>query len=299
MEMRQQEIADATPKPSSAKRKASGSSPNHPLLNTTADPNVLRPLPNPSKRLASTIEVEDGIEYQHTYKRARIEGKAIAIEDGQVLGSDCGLDARRSVSPWPSIDEVQSQPEDSSEALRQRRLYAEVEEAAQRWEKQRDLQCEAYRRFRLQRLPSPAPSDADDDDFPCDSDADEFGCTPLMLGLDNDDPRVEEVFGLAYTQKLERRKLRKPSRRPTVPASPDEPFCIQHPLSSADEPNQGSTLKINDITSSREGSPSFKTPATITQPDRPSSSRITRQSLRRNTVFYELDHRAQAQVAKS
>ncbi|KAI0460690.1 hypothetical protein F5B21DRAFT_498626 [Xylaria acuta] len=248
--MRWQEIANATPESSSAKRKDSGSSSSHPPLDATSDSDVPHPLPSPSKRPASTVEVEDGTEYQHTHKRARTEGKATAIEHGQVLGSDCISDARRSVSRWLGVDEVQSQQEDPSEVLRQRRLY-------------------------------------------------EFGYTPLMLGMDNDDPKVEEVFGLAYTQKLERRKLRKPSRRPAVQAGPNGPFRIQHPLSSADDPNWDSTLEIDDKSSFGAGYFSFKTSTTITRPGRPSSLRITRQSLRRNTVFYELDRRAQARVAKS
>ncbi|KAI1158345.1 hypothetical protein F5B18DRAFT_656730 [Nemania serpens] len=273
--MRWQEIANATPEPSSAKRKASGSSSSHPLLDATADSDVPRPLPSPSKRPVSTIEVqaEDATEHQHTHKRARTEGEATATEDGEVRGSDCSSDTRRSISPWPGIDEIESQQEDPSE-------------------------CEAYRRFRLQRLPSPAPSDADGDDFPPDLDADEFSYTPLMLSLDNDDPRVEEVFGLAYTQKLERLKLRNPSHRPAAQAGPGGPCLIQHPP-WADDPNQDSTPEIDDKSSFGAEYFSSKTSTTITRPGRPSSLRITRQSLRRNTVFYELDRRAQARVAKS
>ncbi|KAI0469567.1 hypothetical protein F4859DRAFT_487064 [Xylaria cf. heliscus] len=256
-------MANATPElsSSSARRKNSGSSLSHLPLDLTAD---------------STIE------------------------HGEVSGSDCIPDTRRSVSPWPGLDEVQPQQEDPAEVLRQQKVYREIAEEVHRWKKQRDLRCEAYRKFRLQRFPSPAPSNADgDDDFPYDSDADEFGYTPIMLGLENDDPRVEEVFGLAYAQKLERRKLRKPSRRPVVEAGPDGPSYIQYLLSSADDPDQDSTVGIDDKSSFGAGHFSFKTSTTITLPVRHSSLRITRQNLQRNTVFYELDHRAQARVVKS
>ncbi|KAI1736666.1 hypothetical protein F4680DRAFT_253639 [Xylaria scruposa] len=275
--MREQEIANATPKPSSTKRKASGSSSSHPLLDATADLDMPHLLPSPSKRSASTIEVEDRTEHQHTRKRARKEGTETSIEHGQILGSDCSSDAG---SIYPTYEAGSQQEdlqntceisgtegtetaikhgqvlgsdcssdagstypmrerkqEDPSEILRQQKSFEEIREAIRRWEKQRDLQCEAYRRFRLQRLLSPAPSDADDaddDNFPLDSD--EFGHTPFLLGLDNDDPRVEEVFGLAYAQKLERRGLRKPSRRPTVQDRPDSPDRIQTPPSSVDDP---------------------------------------------------------------
>ncbi|GAP89018.1 hypothetical protein SAMD00023353_3401000 [Rosellinia necatrix] len=300
--MRGQEIANATLESSSAKGKAPGSSSSHALSYPTAESNAPPPPRSSSKRPASSVETEDGTEHQHTRKRARTEGKITAIEHGQALGSDYILDVRRSrsVSPWPGIDEVQPQQEDLPELLRQRRLCEKVKEAVHRWEKQRDLQCEAYRRFRLQRLPSPAPSDGDDDDdLPSDSDADEFGYTPPMLGLDNNDPKVEEVFGLAYTRKLERRKLRKPSHRSAAQTGPGGPFRTQHSLSSADDPSRGSTLEINDEFSLATRYFSFKTSTTIRRPSRPSSLRITRQSRRWNTVFYELDRRAQTRIAKS
>lgn len=293
----------ATPAPSSTKRRTRGSSPIRPRQDATPESDVPRSRPVPSKRRASTIETEGDTEYRRPHKRARAEAKATAIEHDHISSSDSDLRFRRSLSPWPMIDEVQSQQEDLSvedaaEARRQQRLYEEVDEAVRRWEKQRDRQCEAYRRFRLQRLPSPC-SDVDDDDFPPDSDADEFGYTPHMLGLDHDDPRVEEVFGLSYTRKLERRKLRKPSRRPVVQASPDSPFRIQHRLSSAGNPNRDSTRGIINESSSQARRLSHEAPTTTTRPGRPSSSRITRQSRQLNTVFYELDHRTQARVTNS
>ncbi|KAI1112633.1 hypothetical protein F5Y14DRAFT_254760 [Nemania sp. NC0429] len=297
--MRRQGIANATPNHPNAKRKAVASSPSSPLSDAAPDSDVPRPLPNPSKRPVSTIEAEDGTEYQHPRKRARTEGKATTIEGRQVLDSDCIPDARRSVSPWPGIDEAPSQPVDPSEALRHRRLCEEVDGAISRWEKQRDRQCEAYRLFRLQRLPSPAPSDDDDDDdFPHDSDADEFGYTPLMLGLDNDDPRVEEVFGLAYTRKLEMRGLRKPSRRPAVHASPDGPLRIRRPLSTVDGPRDDWTFDIDHTSTFRARRPPSKASRKIIGPSRNSSPRITRQSVQRKAVFYELDRRTRARVVK-
>ncbi|TRX93338.1 hypothetical protein FHL15_005917 [Xylaria flabelliformis] len=309
--MRKQEIANATSKLSSAKRKASRSSSSYPLLDATAESDVPHPPPSSSKRPASTVEVEDETEHQHTRKRARTGSKAKTIEHGRVLGSGYSSDASRSVGRRPMIDELEVKDEtehkhvhkrtrtegkataieheqtsgsdyssdasdgdksffiierefhedDPLEVMRQQKLFEEMREATDRWEKRRDLQCEAYRRFRLQRLPSPASSDAEDDDFPLDSDADEFGCTPLMLGLDNDDPRVEEVFGLAYTQKLERRNLRKPSRRPIAqdcPTSPNSPHRIQHPPFLVDDQEQDLTLKIDENSS--------KTSSTIERP---------------------------------
>jgi hypothetical protein len=76
----------------------------------------------------------------------------------------------------------------------------------------------------LQHFPNTASSDASDGDFPYDSDADEFGYTPITLGLENDDPRVAEIFGLTYVQKLERRKLRKPSQPPPSKLPPSALF---------------------------------------------------------------------------
>ncbi|KAI1195115.1 hypothetical protein F5X97DRAFT_309058 [Nemania serpens] len=297
--MRCQETANATPEPSNAKRKASESDSWDPLVDAAADSDMPRPLPNPSKRPASAVEVEDGTEYQHTHKRARTEDEATTIEPGQVSGSDCISDASRSASPWPGIEDGQPQQVDPSEVLRRRREIEELRDVRNyilRWEEQCNLQCEAYRRFRLQRLPSPAPSD--DDDFPHDPDTDQFGYTPYMLGLDHDDPRVEEVFGLAYTLQLERTGLRKPTHRPAVQAVPDGPSCIQHPLSSADDPKQEPTLEIDDKSSFGAGILSSKTSTTTTPPGQSSTSRITRQSLRQNSVFYELDRRTRARVVK-
>lgn len=156
--MRWQEIANATPEPSSAKRKASGSSSSHPLLDATADSDVPRPLPSPSKRPVSTIEVqaEDATEHQHTHKRARTEGEATATEDGEVRGSDCSSDTRRSISPWPGIDEIESQQEDPSEVLRHRKLYEEIGEARNNAissvKHTGDSACSAFRARRLPTL---------------------------------------------------------------------------------------------------------------------------------------------------
>lgn len=73
-----------------------------------------------------------------------------------------------------------------------------------------------------------------------------------MLGLNNDDPKVEEVFRLACMQKLERHGLRKPSHSPAVETGIDDPLCIQHLLSSADDPSQDSTLEMDDNETNRE-----------------------------------------------
>lgn len=52
-------------------------------------------------------------------------------------------------------------------------------------------------RLNKKRLPSPPPFNMQFD-IPVDPDANEFGVTPVMLGLDDDDPRIEEVFGVEY-----------------------------------------------------------------------------------------------------
>lgn len=79
---------------------------------------------------------------------------------------------------------------------------------------------DAYQRFREShgRLLSPTLSDDESEDTSPDPDADEFGFTPPMLGLDDEwDPRIDEVFGSAFAQRYRAQASSQPAAQPWRP----------------------------------------------------------------------------------
>ncbi|KAI1752907.1 hypothetical protein F4782DRAFT_104968 [Xylaria castorea] len=106
---------------------------------------------------------------------------------------------------WPSIED-QPDEQDPDEAIRWE-WRQQVTEGYNRTENTFAQARQEYARFRQNRLPSPAASE-DEPAVVYDSEADEFGYVPLMFGLENDDPRVEEVFGTSYYHRLQERRAR-------------------------------------------------------------------------------------------
>lgn len=120
-----------------------------------------------------------------------------------------------SPSPWPMID--YHIPDEHSSKPMLREWENDVHEAVDRSEADFREARQEYTKFRKNRLPSPAPSN--EESVVGDSDTDEFGCCPVMLNLENDDPEVEVVFGDAYAQRIRRR-----SRPPAPPIRPQKVF---------------------------------------------------------------------------
>lgn len=123
----------------------------------------------------------------------------------------------RSPSPWPDIEDSFQHEVDPVDIVRQEHSQQQIRTAINRAETHfRGLQQE-YTKFRQSRdrLPSPVLSDKGSEIS--DSEADDNGCTPMMFGMENDDPRVEEVFGIEYARRLEERRRDRASTRHLPP----------------------------------------------------------------------------------
>lgn len=120
-----------------------------------------------------------------------------------------------SPSPWPLID--YHIPNEHSSKPTVREWENDVHEAVDRSKAYFRCARQEYTKFRKNRLPSPALSNKES--AIGNLDTDEFGCCPVMLNLENDDPEVEVVFGNAYAQRMQRR-----SRPPVPPIRPQKVF---------------------------------------------------------------------------
>ncbi|KAH8761651.1 hypothetical protein F5883DRAFT_562643 [Diaporthe sp. PMI_573] len=116
-----------------------------------------------------------------------------------------------SPSLWPSVHDGCQQAKPIEDTLGE--WDRQMQDAYDRTDVHFRQARQEYIRFRENRLPSPTPSD--EGSVVHDSDADEFGCVPLMFNLENDDPEVEQVFGAIYSHRLRERMRRR--RCPTPP----------------------------------------------------------------------------------
>ncbi|KAH8165121.1 hypothetical protein CIB48_g3128 [Xylaria polymorpha] len=156
------------------------------------------------KQLAATANTpEEDEEDQYRSKNAIVDHNPTISSsyDGEAL-------------PWLGIEEYcrYADPLDTESVRRDQ----QAQEAYDRIKAQFQCAQEEYAQFRNNRLPSPAPSD--DGPVVDDSDADEYGYTPLMLNLDNDDPEVRRIFGAAYASRLRDRMAKR--RNPTPSMKP-------------------------------------------------------------------------------
>lgn len=206
---------------------------------------------------------------------------------------------------WPSIDEQQEPPITKIPAEWLRPVYEAFDQSRAAFKAAQ----EEYISFRASRLLSPVSGDEDSD-----SEADEFGCHPLMLGLENDDPRVEEVFGARYArQQQERRRHRRRRRQaaskpiPHTPAVPESSNHFPAAIATANPVGPLQTSSLAQPPSDCEGKRQSRKRESGTLPAKPrcykarsrpgvqkekmpstSQQRFTRQ--RRPREFYELDH---------
>ncbi|POS69477.1 hypothetical protein DHEL01_v212128 [Diaporthe helianthi] len=162
---------------------------------------------SPRKRPAPEDSEADGPSTStHASKKAR-------TGDRPRHGRDFHL---RISSQWPDIDD-RSRPDISAETAQLQQSRQRIRTAIDRAEHHfRELQQE-YIRFRESRNRLPSPVLSDEGSGGSDSEADQYGCTPMMLGMENDDPRVEEVFGIEYARRLEERSRHRPSTRSLPP----------------------------------------------------------------------------------
>lgn len=167
-----------------------------PIIESVASTSRGNPLASSKRPIFEAFE--GGVDLHHdvpprTPKRARSgDGPAIPVD-----GPPSTLD-----SPWPSISPAPE--EDPAEKGRRERQEKLIGDAFYRSEESIRRAREAYSKFRKNRMPSPASSDGDT--VVQDSDADEFGCVPMMFYLDWDDPEVEDVFGAEYAHRQRVRK---------------------------------------------------------------------------------------------
>lgn len=143
------------------------------------------------------------------------------------------LRTSRDISPQAAIQDghggnsdeastCETAPSVKEETVTERRATwrQQVREASTRSRDQfREVQ-EAYKRFRQShgRLLSPTLSDDESENTFPDEDADEYGFTPVMLGLEDErDPRIDEVFGNAYARHYRAQVSNQPAAQPWRP----------------------------------------------------------------------------------
>lgn len=177
----------------------------------------------------------------------------------------------RTPSPWPVTQCQAEQPIYSMKTAQRAYRRKRIRQALERSLEHAFAEQEQYIIFRKQnRLPSPACSKQS-----VVSDADEFGNTPAMLGLeDTDDIRIEEVFGSNYVQT---RRIRNRTARRKEQHSPQIPEVHQTtPLTKQRARNKTSRKKAERLAPNE-------------------SQRRTRQH-RHGHIFYELDPRGKARA---
>lgn len=162
-----------------------------PIIESVASTSRGNPLASSKRPIFEAFEGEENLHHDvppRASKRARSGHGPTTPVDGPPSTPD---------SPWPSISPAPE--EDPAERRRRERREQLISDAFYRSETSIRRAREAYSKFRRNRMPSPASSDGDT--VVQDSDADEFGCVPMMFYLDWDDPEVEDVFGAEYAHR--------------------------------------------------------------------------------------------------
>lgn len=249
-----------------AKKRQRGNSVHNPEPTPSPSPSPTAAPRRRPKRSASEA-LEDS---QHATKKARADSTPNNRENDIGRPIQRATAARRPTSPMRSAERARW--------LSWRQQFRQAIRYSNNLRRQKQ---DEYIRFRQgqHHLPSPVWFDIGlDPDF-SHPDADEFGFVPYMFGLDDDDPRVAEVFGKDYARRLRRRIAQRSQPKPDARGGSGlvETRAQVAPRSArADIPTAQRNQSAQGILFS--------------------TGRLTRQAPPRNKVFYELDPKGRARI---